>query len=171
MGSIRYPNLNSLARKLWQWCEKRNIFVFASYIKSKDNIEADKESRQLQTETEWELNNKAFQKITLEFNKPKIDLFASRINKKCERFISWLRDPESYAVDAFTINWSVFYFYALPPFSIILQCLHKIIEDKETGIFVVPYWTSQPWFPVFNSLLVSKLIHFTPSKDLLGVLF
>lgn len=167
MGSVRYPKLNSLARKIWQWCEKKNIFVCASYIKSQDNKEADEESRQLKTETEWELHNRAFQKIILEFGRPEIDLFASRANKKCKRFISWLRDPESYAVDAFTINWSVFYFYAFPPFSIILQCLHKIIEDRATGIFVVPYWTSQPWFPVFNSLLVSKLIYFIPSTDLL----
>nr|WP_253308900.1 reverse transcriptase domain-containing protein [Rickettsia endosymbiont of Ceutorhynchus assimilis] len=167
MGSVRYPKLNSLARKFWQWCEKRKILVYASYIKSQDNVEADEESRQLEIETEWELNNKAFREVTLQFNSPEIDLFASRVNKKCKRFISWQRDPDSYAVDAFTINWSTFYFYAFPPFSIILQCLHKIIEDKAEGIFVVPYWTSQPWFPVFSSLLVSRLIYFTPSEDLL----
>lgn len=167
MGSVRYPKLNLLARKLWQWCEKRKIFLYASYIKSGDNIEADKESRRLEIETEWELNSRAFKKITLEFNRPEIDLFASRINKKCERFASWLRDPESYAVDAFTVNWSTFYFYAFPPFSIILQCLLKIIEDKAEGIFIIPHWTSQPWYPVFNSLLISKLVYFKPSPNLL----
>ncbi|VEN46531.1 unnamed protein product [Callosobruchus maculatus] len=167
MGSVRYPKLHALSRKIWQWCEKRNIFVYASYIKSKDNIEADTESRQLETETEWELSNEAFRRIILYFNSPQIDLFASRVNKKCECFVSWLRDPESYAVDAFTINWSNFYFYAFPPFSIILQCLQKIIDDEATGIFVVPYWTSQPWFPVFNSLLVSNLIQFKPDPTLL----
>lgn len=168
MGSVRYPKLNTLAKRIWQWCEKRNNFLYASYIKSEDNIEADKESRQLDRETEWELNHKAFEKIILKFNRPEIDLFASRVNKKCNYcFISWLRDPESYAVDAFTTNWSTFYFYAFLPFSIILQCLQKIIEDKATGIFVIPYWTPQPWYPVFNSLVVSELVYFTPSPELL----
>ncbi|KAJ8945284.1 hypothetical protein NQ317_001091 [Molorchus minor] len=59
MGSIKYPELNSLARKIWQWCEKRNLWVFASYIESKENI-ADEDSRVLSVDTEWELSNIAF---------------------------------------------------------------------------------------------------------------
>lgn len=167
MGSVRYPKLHSLSRQIWQWCEVRNIFLYASYIKSKHNTNADKESRRLEIETEWELNSDAFSEIIRIFKRPEIDLFASRINKKCEKFVSWLRDPESFAVDAFTLNWKTFYFYAFPPFSLILQCLHKIREDKAEGIFIVPYWTSQPWFPVFNSLLVSNLIRFKPNPSLL----
>lgn len=165
MGSVRYSKFHTLSKKIWQWCEIRNIFIYASYIKSKDNKEADTESRKLEIETEWELHNIAFTKIT--FARPEIDLFASRINKKCKKFVSWVQDPESFAVDAFTLNWANVYFYAFPPFSMILHCLHKIIEDKAEGIFVVPYWTSQPWFPVFNSLLISKLLFFEPNPSLL----
>ncbi|KAF2882187.1 hypothetical protein ILUMI_23988 [Ignelater luminosus] len=35
---------------------------------------------------------------------PKIDLFATRINTKSKIFVSWLRYPEAYAVDAFTVD-------------------------------------------------------------------
>jgi hypothetical protein len=45
MGGIQYPQLHKIAKQIWQWCEKRKIWLFASYIKSKDNKEADKESR------------------------------------------------------------------------------------------------------------------------------
>ncbi|KAJ8966835.1 hypothetical protein NQ314_003278, partial [Rhamnusium bicolor] len=51
MGSVQYPKLNSLSRTIWQWCEKRNIFLYASYIKSSNNNEADADSRSLAMET------------------------------------------------------------------------------------------------------------------------
>ncbi|KAJ8915436.1 hypothetical protein NQ315_003197 [Exocentrus adspersus] len=37
MGSVQFPKLNSLSRQIWQWCEARNLWVFASYVSSKEN--------------------------------------------------------------------------------------------------------------------------------------
>lgn len=167
MGSIQFLDLNGLSRKIWTWCEERNIYVYASYIKSSDNAFADEESRRLDVHTEWELNASAFRKIQQRFGNPEIDLFATRINKKCENFVSWFRDPDCYKVDAFTLNWKHFYFYAFPPFCQILKVLQKIINDKAKGIVVVPVWTSQAWYPVFTSLLEGEPIIFKPNKNLL----
>lgn len=99
---------------------------------------------------------------------PDIDLFASRTNKKCKMFVSWHKDPESAAVDAFTLNWSSLKFYAFPPFSQILRVLNKIERDEATGIVVVPKWETQPWFPKFLSLLTENCISFAPSENLLS---
>lgn len=79
MGSVQYPKLNNLSRTIWQWCEKRDLFLYASYIKSSDNNEADSESRSLAMETEWSLDIAAFTKIVTKFDQPDIDLFANRI--------------------------------------------------------------------------------------------
>ncbi|XP_066593189.1 uncharacterized protein [Prorops nasuta] len=95
MGSIRYPKLSALAREIWQWCELRDLWIFASYICSKEN-KADDESRSIQTETEWELAEWAFDEISKKFGKFEIDLFASNINTKCNKFISWYRDPKAW---------------------------------------------------------------------------
>lgn len=65
MGSIQHPHLNDLARNIWQWCEARNIWLYASYINTRDNKEADFESRKTNPDTEWELSDKAFQKIII----------------------------------------------------------------------------------------------------------
>lgn len=62
MGGTRFPHLNSLTRKLWQWCEQRQIWVYASYISSKENTIADLESRRSHSEIEWELCNTADRK-------------------------------------------------------------------------------------------------------------
>lgn len=167
MGGIRFTELNGQARQLWQWCEDRNIFIFASYIKSADNLEADVESRRNRTETEWELADFAFKQVVQQFGQPQIDLFASRMNAKCKTFVSWGPDPEAYAVDAFTLRWQALSFYAFPPFSIIARVLRKIINDEAEGIVVVPLWPAQPWYPMFTSLLIAEPVYFPPSSNLL----
>lgn len=49
-----------------------------------------------------------FQDIIHLWGYPEIDLFASRINIKCDRYCSWHRDPEAFRVDAFTLEWTNF---------------------------------------------------------------
>lgn len=162
MGGIQYPKLSNLTRKIWQWCEQRNLYIFASYIKSSDNKIADQESRTLKPETEWELNSKIFTKIVTKFGELHIDLFATHCNKKCDRYVSWVQDPGSLGTDAFTFSWTKEFFYAFPPFSLILRVLQKIQSEKATGILVVPHWPTQPWFPIFKKLLIEKPLYIYP---------
>lgn len=56
MGSIQHQSLNNLARQIWKFCELRNIYIFASYIRSSSNTQADEASRVLRSDTEWSLN-------------------------------------------------------------------------------------------------------------------
>lgn len=167
MGGIQFPHLNSLSQKIWDWCEKRNIWIFASYIHSKENVDADTQSRLKNLDTEWELSNFAYKKIVNTFSKPNIDLFATDLNTKCRNFCSFENSQFAVAIDAFTISWSEKFFYAFPPFSMILRTLKKIKVDKAQGIVVVPFWTSQPWFPMFRSLLISEPLIFKPHLNLL----
>lgn len=167
MGGTRFPKLNSIARDIWQWCEKRKIWLRASYIPSKENVIADRESRVQNIDTEWELNPEAYNLIIAKFGTPTIDLFASRVNKKCTVYFSRDRDPEALDIDAFTRQWTNYYFYAFPPFSVILKMLKKIISDQASGIVVVPDWPSQPWYPLWESLRISDVIIFKPTHDLL----
>lgn len=167
MGSVKFPNLTALCKKIRQWCEARDLWIFASYVSSKENVDADSESRSISLDTEWELDNKAFNHIVDFFGAPEIDLFASNINSKCPKFVSWHKDPEALAVDAFTINWTDLNFYAFPPFSIISRVLQKIITDKASGLVVVPNWPTQPWFPLFNKLLLTNPIILNERENLL----
>ncbi|EFN77869.1 hypothetical protein EAI_03230, partial [Harpegnathos saltator] len=31
-GSVQHPVLSDITRQIWQWCEERHIYLFASYI-------------------------------------------------------------------------------------------------------------------------------------------
>lgn len=167
MGSIRNRALNSITQRIWKWCEVRDIFIHASYISTSRNL-ADKGSRVISTGTEWELCDSAFMLIRSNFGTPTIDLFASHINRKCPRYISLNLDPYSYAVDAFTVSWKDEYFYAFPPFSMILRTIKKIISENALGILVVPYWPSQPWYSLFNKLLTEDPVFLGPDDNLLS---
>lgn len=166
-GSVKYRSLSKITYQFLNWCEQKQITIFASYISSKENKEADRGSRKVSVGTEYELNKQVFQKITRVFGEPEIDLFATNHNTKCKRYISWFPDPNSISVDAFTTSWGKEYFYAFPPFSMISRTLDKIIQDKASGILVVPAWPSQPWHPLFIALLVDKPLIFKPNKNLL----
>lgn len=169
MGSVQFPHLTAITREIWQYCESKNLWIFASYISSKENAIADFQSRVLDenNNTEWTLSTVAFDKILSSFFEPSIDLFASYSNAKCKCFVSWKADPSSWKVDAFTICWRNHKFYAFPPFNLVGKAIAKIISDKAEGILVCPFWSHQSWFPVFNKLLISKLLVFDPVPDLL----
>lgn len=165
MGGIQYPHLNNLTRMIWQWCEARSIWLYASHINTRDNVEADEESRRVNPDIEWVLTQTAFNKIVTRLGVPNIDLFASRTNAKCETYVSWKCDPDAFAIDSFILDWKPWIFYAFPPFSLILKCLHKICHDKAEGIFIYPVWVGQPWFPLLNNLITSNIIYLDPKKD------
>lgn len=61
--------------------------MFASYIKSADNTEADRGLRVKNMDSEWELADYAFQQAVKRFGEPRIDLFASRSNAKCKKIL------------------------------------------------------------------------------------
>lgn len=166
MGSVQHPNLNKITRQIWSWCEKKNLWLTACYVQSKEN-KADKASRILPSETEWELADYAFKEIVITFGEPKSALFATNKNAKCNIFISWFQDSRAINCDAFSVDWEKYFFYAFPPFSMILRTLNKIVTVNAEGIVVVPLWQSQPWFPLFKKLLINEPLIFTPNDNLL----
>lgn len=139
-----------------------------AHLPGSDNIIADKESRNIYREAEWMLNPCYLQTAIKRFVfAPEIDLFASRINKQFSKYCSYRPDPEAMHIDAFSISWSTLNFYCFPPFSCILQTVQKIIQEKATGILVIPNWPTQPWYPLIAPLLLQSPQVCPPSQTLL----
>ena len=167
MGGVRFIKYNDLAKSIWQWAEKRKVFLKAAYIPSKMNKDADRLSRMLNPDTEWELSQEAFSLITDNLGTPEIDIFASEKNAKCKDYFSWLPDPGALQIDAFTVSWNNMFFYAFPPFSLILPTLQKIKNEGAKGILVVPKWINQPWYPMFLEMAIGEIMIFGPNPNLL----
>lgn len=147
---------------------QQNLFIYAALIPSSQKVVADEESGVFSEETEWSLEQSFFNEISSVFGQFDIDLFASSINKKCPLFVSWFPNPLAFAIDAFSLNWGKFYFYAFPPFILILKTLRKIISDRAEGVLVVPWWPAQSWFPLFNQLVITRPIRFEPNINMLS---
>ena len=143
---------NNIARKIWLWAYHTDNWISAAHLPGAKNVRADKESRSIHDNTEWKLDPELFQKICKEFGTPDIDLFASRLNKQLDKFMSWKPDPLAVAVDALSETWAGMFTYAFPPFNMISKVLQKMDFEWATGIVVVPYWTTQSWWPKFLNM-------------------
>ena len=166
MGGIRSADCNNMARQIWLWCIEREIWLSACHIPGSINVEADSESRVFNTSTEWSLHQDVFDRINVMWGPFDIDLFASRLNFKIPTYVSWKPDPHAKHVNALFMQWEEHYFYALPPFSLIATCLRKVEQDQATGVILVPFWQTQPWFTMLLHLLIDNPV-FLPRLDYL----
>jgi hypothetical protein len=168
MGTSHSRNRNNLTREIWTWCIIHRVFLTTAHIPGKENEAADAESRKARDQTEWALDPEIFQQGTQRLGvKPVIDLFASRLNYKLKPFIAYQPDPEAEAVNAFTISWHSYLFYAFPPFSIIPLVLQKIREEESTGLIVVPNWPTQPWWPYLMRMVIQNPVVLPNNKNML----
>ena len=156
MGTNHSVKCNKVASDIWSWCMAQNIWISAEHIAGKCNKAADRQSREINTNTEWMLNptllNKALDKLPA---RPDIDMFASRLNKQFPRYISYRPDPGAYLVDAFSAQWNELNGYYFPPFSVIPKVLQKLEQDKATGVVVIPRWPTQVWYSMAMRMLIS----------------
>ena len=159
MGGIRSPVLNSLARDIWTWCISRGIWVSAVHVPGVTNDIADFRSRHISVNTEWSLHPNVFEWLCQRTFEPDIDLFASRLNAKVNKFVSWSPDPYAFACDAFSRDWSNFRPYAFPPFSQIPRVLTYLrLYRVQKLLLVTPVWPSQAWYPAVLQMLIDRPI-------------
>ena len=157
MGGVRSNDCNQIACDIWSWAENKLIWLTISHIPGVQNVVADYKSRHFSDNVEWALNQTLFQKISNRFGIPDIDLFASRLNNKIECYVSWTPDPFAFHIDSFTMSWKDYFFYAFPPFSCILKVINKVLRENATGILIVPWWPSQPWWARLKNLNLQHL--------------
>ena len=167
MGGTRSAPCNDMALQIWDWCSDRNIWITAAHLPGCQNVEADFMSRKFNDNIEWMLDRGVFTTIVQRFGEPEVDLFASRLNAQLPVYVSWMPDPNAWAVDAFTLDWGPLNFYAFPPFNLISKCLQKIESDQAQGLLVVPDWPTQPWFPRLQELLLEDPLPLPCTRHLL----
>ena len=118
---------------------------------------------------EWSLNGEVFQEIISQTFIPEIDLFASKLNAKTAKFISWQPQPGAVAIDAFSLSWANMNCYAFPPFSLLPRVLAKIRHDKAVVLLIAPVWPTQSWYPLLLQLPTVQPILFPRLDNLLSL--
>ena len=126
MGGSKSLKCNQLAKSIWVWCARKNIWLSASHLPGKLNVDADTSSRVFNDRTEWTLNKAVFHNITTTFGTPEIDLFASRLNCQVPRYVSWHPEPEAEGSRCVLYGMGKIKILCLPSF---LSCREMYTED------------------------------------------
>lgn len=71
--------ISNTVKRIKVFCMDRNVWIVASYLKSKDNI-ADADSRKFRANLGWSLCDNVYKNLINTFGVPEIDLFPSKIN-------------------------------------------------------------------------------------------
>ncbi|XP_053383777.1 uncharacterized protein LOC128549987 [Mercenaria mercenaria] len=158
---------NALAREIWFWCIERKLHLTAAHIAGHKNVEADKESRIINDDLERSLCWQVFEIITQLHPGLSVDLFASRLNFKLQKYVSRRPEPNTYAIDAFSLTWSHDFYYLFPPFSLLPRILQKIAEDQTEAVLVAPIRPTQTWWPSLLQVIVGECYNLpSPQKCL-----
>ena len=152
-GGTKSLKCNDLSKEIWMWCIDRNIWISVTFVPGKNNV-ADEGSRKFNENVEWMLDTSIFDELSNLWNIPKLDLFASRLNKQIDRYVSWYPDPGAENINAFSLDWSKEYMYIFCPFSLIMRCVQKIHQDRAECLMICPMWTTQSWWPVLMEMVI-----------------
>ena len=147
------------------------MWISAAFIPGNKNKTADYRFRNFKDNTEWQLKSTILsQDVKILSYNP--DLFSSYLNHQVHKYESWQPNPYSFAVDAFSTSWSTYTnVYAFPPFSLVGPVLTKLRQDKATRNIVIPYWTTQHWFPMMLGLLIEHPLILPNQKDTIQLPF
>ena len=167
IGGIKSAQCNKQALKIWCWCINASLWLLAAFIAGKDYKTADEKSRHFNEAIEWMLNKAKFNEIVHKYGQPDIDLFATRINRQTNNYVSWHPEPDASAIDAFYIPWNKGFFYIFAPFSLIGKVFAKICQDRTHAVLVVPDWPTQMWYPQVLQQATTSPLNFQPQQTLL----
>jgi hypothetical protein len=166
----RIGRYNAMARRIWSFLEKRDMFMVAFYVPSADNC-ADELTRLGKSRRSDRIIASEFQLIPRWFREacsslrvsPTIDWFASDDTAQLGRFCAWETSVNAVCFDAFAHPWSHETGYFFPPFSLLPRVVAKIQQDQAHGLLVVPHWEGAAWWrPVME---LAKAVFQIPEKD------
>ena len=166
-GGGKSPILTRMTKLLWATCVGHRItIVDIVHIAGTRMVEegVDDLSRPKKTvfgserdREHWALTEEVFGLLQAWVGGPfSFDRFASRVNKKCERFAAAGWEPEAVGpAGAFaeTHDWakqadgSAEWNYCFPPHRLIADCLARCERDAAWMCIIVPNWPSMTWWP------------------------
>jgi hypothetical protein len=167
-GGTKSRSLWLLTQTLYKFLEEHQIRVLCRHIPGRLNVLADRLSRQGQIlPTEWTVHPNILEAVWLRWDKPLIDLFATRDNRQLPMYVSPIPDQQAWKVDALSFSWDGLFVYAFPPTAILRAVLDKVASSTCVMILIAPFWPKQPWFPALLELVIDHPRALPPWRSLL----
>ena len=156
-----------LAKEVLLAARDANNFLRVKHIPGERNALADLLSRMNRVvHTEWTLLQSVVDALGITWDKPNLDLFATRLNNTFAVFVSPMADPLAVEVDAMSISWKGKYPFL--PFVMLGRVIEKLHRDHPCKmILIAPKWPNQSWYARLIELLVDFPSVLPLRKDLL----
>jgi hypothetical protein len=149
-GASRSRQLMTEFRLMSELCLQHGFRLQANYLPSLQNSRADFLSRMIPA-SEWSLSEDLLARLQYKYQTFEVDRFATQETSVCKRYNSLVLTPGSLG-NAFNLNWAGTFNLVNPPFALISRVLTKMKLESAGGIVIVPYWPSQPWWPILTEL-------------------
>lgn len=167
-GGTKSDRLLSLAMRIWQHCLRTGTRLRTTFVPSLFNP-ADAPSRQMTQQLEWSISQDFFHSLDQRWGPHHVDLFASHLNHKVPRYVSWKPHPTAYKTDALQHRWHSWgRLWICPPWNLIPRVLHQIREERLQATVITPNWEGAMWFPTVKSMAVCPPVPIPRSKVLAG---
>ena len=145
-----------MALEIWKILDKHDIICQAIHVPGENNSIADFQSRNFSDSNDYYLYQSSFSHlISLLPFRPTIDLFATRVSTKLNKYVSWKYDPYAVKINAFSFTWTE-NSYLFPPIYLIDKCISKLISDNvDKALIITPAWQGLNSMP----LIIQHLFH------------
>lgn len=157
----RFLHLNLALQRMFRWLNRHDLRLEAYHVPGVENRLADHLSRlhrpqfHLNIDTKW-LRQHLFPRTGI----PDLDLFASRLHHVVPQYVSKHYDPHAQATNAFSLNWQdlPLHVWCFPPPTLVPRVTQRLTVFQGTLLLLVPWWPSQPWFPLLWEWLIDDPI-------------
>ena len=155
-GSRKEP-LQQIALSIFGTCLKSGISLEVDWVPRASNEKADFISKIVDYD-DWAINATVFRQIDALWGPHTVDRLASYYNAQLPRFNTRFWNPNTEAVDTFTVNWSGEVNWCCPPVYLVPRVIRHAKNCKAVGTLVVPLWPSSVFWP----LLCPQGVGFAP---------
>jgi hypothetical protein len=145
-GSMK-QELQVLSLKIYSFCVQNCVIFNLSWVPRSQNEAADFLSKIVDIDG-WQIDQRIFhflQSVTKKFT---LDPFSSEKNFKCDKFYSKFWCTGTSGVNALCFQWKNEHCWIVPPPVLILQTILHIIQNKASGVLIIPKWNSAAFWPV-----------------------
>ena len=164
------PKISAILMQLFLFLGSRNLMAIAGWIAG-DLIKADAPSRPRPSIHDGELSTPIYDqscRVHLTRNSmplPQLDLFATHLNRKTDRFVSLYPNPGAEWINSMKCPWwpipprQSCILYGYPPQILLLSAIKKLMAEKQTMLLIFPVTTRTP-FPQLGEALVTVPLFF-----------
>jgi hypothetical protein len=148
-GSMK-SDLNLVALEIFQLCLRNDIDISIDWVPRDLNQVADDLSK-LEDWDDWSISDVIFNYISKAYGPFSVDIFASNLTHKLDKFYSKHWCDGSSGVDAFAYHWGAEYSWVVPPPQLTGKVICHMKTCKAVGVLVVPKWCSAAYWPMLHN--------------------